>query len=148
MKKVQVSPSAYTHGSHSLSNINPRARSSRTHPNETSLQAADELIDVLFSNSYIPSSGPITQRLQGFKARNEKSASRPSAKALNLGVQSNELPKNSAHSKPSTLDVWENSSFLQPREHDDDSASRRSAKSMHSKFRSFARTRMAALHAT
>ncbi|EGG12053.1 uncharacterized protein MELLADRAFT_115117 [Melampsora larici-populina 98AG31] len=148
LKKVQISPSTYHMGERSSHSSGHRARPFKSHQHETTLQVADELIDVLFSNAYVPSSGPVTQRLQSAKRkkeRTEKLVTTHDAKSLHLSIRSSQTNKSSAP-RPTMMSVWENSIFLKPREEDDDAASRKSGKSFQSKFRSL--SRLTALHST
>ncbi|KAH9823208.1 hypothetical protein DFH28DRAFT_1078267 [Melampsora americana] len=148
LKKVQMSSSTYTMGESSSHSSGHRVRPFRSHQHETTIQVADDLIDVLFSNAYVPSSGPVTQRLQSAKRkkeRAEKMVTTHDAKSLHLSIRSSQTNKSSVP-RPTMTSVWENSSFLKPREEDDDTASRKSAKSFQSKFRSL--TRLTALNST
>ncbi|KAG0148098.1 hypothetical protein CROQUDRAFT_655224 [Cronartium quercuum f. sp. fusiforme G11] len=129
----------------SQSTFNPtHPRSIRPHQAETSSQIADELIDVLFSSTYIPSSGPVSQRLQGAKASKTLTpkAINLDTKSLHLSMHSNEA--NQTPSSSSTLSFWEHSSFLKPKtkdkDNDDDTSSRKSVKSFHSKFKALTKS--------
>lgn len=148
LKKVQMSSSTYHMGQSASHSSGHRARPFGSHQHETTIQVADELIDVLFSNAYVPSSGPVTQRLQSAKRkkeRAEKLATTHDAKSLHLSIRSSQTNKSMAP-RPTMMSVWENSSFLKPKEEDDDTASRKSGKSLQSKFRSL--SRLTALNST
>ncbi|CAH7674836.1 hypothetical protein BY996DRAFT_4580435 [Phakopsora pachyrhizi] len=94
---------------------------------ELNLQVADEVIDLLFSSTYTPSSGPLSHRAYGFSAKNQEKILQKNTTNI----------KSTLSLKPSELD---RASSTRSSDSADEKSSRQSIRSFRPKFNLFNRS--------